>query len=250
MKITTIEQVKSELSAFRPDQVRVIEQAAGMRNVSLSRLEWWQKVIREEADLSWQQDSRTADRDKWCKALEYSRGLYRISGRIDVPKIGEVIAGDIKGVVFEEMEDTRVARMILGVVQEWDGKRLLSGFEKALKAKVQGARVNNNRNTEIEWGGHTSSGGRAGGRLLVACQTKQVVLDAKFLEEQNRAWYAAADERNAARSKLLSESSLAFLLLGGLVETYRLTKPRIDELLEGNLSVIKHPLRSMIYGEE
>jgi len=107
--------------------------------------------------------------------------------------------------VVSRVEPSELPDGVLEVFRREHGKQLT----KRILAKLPGGdatwRISQIANmTSLETWDYTRSQGRQGIHLLVAYATKNVAIDAAFLELRNPAYYGARRERNAERTAVLA----------------------------------------------
>lgn len=199
------------------------------------------------------EETWTAKRASDCPKCEMA-GVLPESKADDLdPQVWKrLAAGDIRCCLFLGWENTEPARKLLAVVKEFSGKKITPKFHAALAVALPDAIVRTNpyplNTAEIEWGGYGKSGGRRGGRALIARQDKNVVLDAAFLERENVSYYAAADERNAERLVMLGKDDEIVALANAMVDKM-VAERKMNELL-GVFGVAKYSIEEAVLGKE
>jgi len=119
----------------------------------------------------------------------------------------------IRALYESTIEDTTMPRAILAYLKERNGKTLTERDVPKLKARTGDPDIAIRKvagMTNLEWGTYSRTGGNKGGSLLVAYTSGAPTIDAAWIEERNAAYFAAADERNARREKMLGGFGSAF----------------------------------------
>lgn len=127
---------------------------------------------------------------------------------------------DVRKIIQDSMEDTGTPTRILYFLKEYDGKRLTKRVVDAWKNKFgTNARifhVFNNTHFEAE-----------GIDFIVAYSDKNVIVDTKFIEDNNACYLSARQERNENRRKSLENyhalETMAHVIqnINESVETFR-----------------------------
>lgn len=125
----------------------------------------------------------------------------------------QVTADDVRAMVLSHVEDGETPEAILEVFKAHEGKQLTKRLLAKLPGGEQRWRISQTAGmTSLETWDYTRSQGRQGVHLLVAYATKNVAIDAAFLEDRNPAFFSARRERNAERKARLEDpESLALL---------------------------------------
>ena len=124
-----------------------------------------------------------------------------------------VAVGEVRDMIASHVEDDETPEAVLAIFKQHDGKQ----FTKRLLAKLPGGeerwRIGQTAGmTSLETWDYCRSGGRQGSHFLVAYETKNVEIDAAFLEERNPAQFSARRERNAERKARLADPESLTLL--------------------------------------
>lgn len=138
--------------------------------------------------------------------MESNNGKSMASGK-------RMTADEVREMVSAHVESSELPDGVLEVFKREQGKQLT----KRILAKLPGGEAvwhikQVASMTSLETWEYTRSQGNRGVHLLVAYETKNVSIDAAFLEERNPAYYGARRERNAERATVLAnEPSLVNL---------------------------------------
>jgi hypothetical protein len=138
----------------------------------------------------------------------------------------------VKEIIESRIEVSEPQDTILAYLKENDGKKLTVRDAKKL-SELTGEEITIDKRfgmAHIEWG--TWQERQKGGRsLLVAYAEKNVAIDVAFVEEHNRAYFSAKDERNQKRREMLADTEKMALLETKIAE-FLAAKDAMENLLE------------------
>lgn len=112
----------------------------------------------------------------------------------------------ITQIIDNRIEPTEIQNQILTWMKINDGKLFTQKSIAKLRIETGDESIDKRISagmTSIEWGNYSRSRGECGGSLLIAYAVTSVRIDAKFVEERNQGYFAAAVERNKLRMGIL-----------------------------------------------
>ena len=143
----------------------------------------------------------------------------------------------IAEIIQANMEPAEPAAAILAFLKANDGKRLTKVHRDKLREQLGTNELHLNYTagmTHIEWGTYTERReGTGGGSLLVSYATKNVVIDAAWVEENNAAYFAARVKRNEKRQAMLDDTDLLDRIQQA-IDAYNKAKADLDAVLDDN----------------
>jgi hypothetical protein len=137
--------------------------------------------------------------------------------------------GAIAQIITARIEPLEPQTSILKFLQEQNGKRLTNPVIAKLREVCNDETIHLRQAggmTSIGWG-YEQSGQRTGS-LLVSYKTKNVVIDAEFVEEKNPAYFSAARERNHRRSLAVKDTK-GCAELEATIHTLLAAQKKLDE---------------------
>jgi hypothetical protein len=114
---------------------------------------------------------------------------------------------DIRKMIEDRIESTHPQNAILEFLAERQGqkvdKRLIAKLQESIDKSIK--YIRGFPGTAIEWGGYGSNGGLMGGCLVLSYNTKNVMINTAFIEENNPPYFAGVKKRNEERRKALDK---------------------------------------------
>lgn len=144
-----------------------------------------------------------------------------------------VTAESLRAILIDGREDTTIPRALLAFFQRNHNKTLTARMVPALQAIAPDARISKRAGmTHVEWGGYGRTGGNQGGSFLIAHTEGAPTIDAVRIEDFNRCYLSAADERNEARRHTLDARAHVFQQAADAINALRNARATLDNLTD------------------
>lgn len=140
-------------------------------------------------------------------------------------------------IIEANIEPAEPMATMLEFLRGIDGKRLTKIHRDKLRQLLDDETIYVSHRagmTHIEWGTYTERReGTGGGSLLVSYATKNVVVDAAWIEEKNICYFEAREDRNEKRRQMLSDGPRIAKIEKAIAD-YNKAKRALDDVLDTN----------------
>lgn len=144
-----------------------------------------------------------------------------------------VTAESLRATLIAGREDTTIPRALLAFFQANEGKTLTARMLPKLAAIAPDARIVKAYGmTNVQWGGYGRTQGNQGGSFLIAHTEAAPTIDPVRIEDMNRGYLSAADERNEARRRTLDTQGHVFQQAADAINALRNAQATIDNLID------------------
>ena len=156
-----------------------------------------------------------------------------------------ITTANVIQLINDQIEDTNTTEQIIATLEKYNHSPLTIKHQNILKEQVNPTcRINKQYGmTHIEWFYQDSHWRQA---IVVANQEKHVLIDTKWIIENNPAYFAARQERNAKRKAILDSTNFnAINILVETINTYNQAQERLTEILgyDGDFCPDRHTIQ-------